>query len=512
MQAVGSESFPRPFPFGVAVGRGSLARSGIDCGMPIKPILPALLFICLCLACSGSHQNQQPATFVAPNIVLVFVDDLGFGDLGCTGGEYRTPNIDRLATEGAFFTDFSVAQPVCSASRAALLTGCYPNRIGIHGALGPSNRHGLDPDETTLAEMLQEQGYATAIFGKWHLGLQQELLPTRQGFEHFAGIPYSNDMWPQHPESDAYPPLPLFEQEQIVEHDPDQRKFTRGFAQRGVEFIEQSVAEQRPFFLYLPQPMPHVPLFVSDEFDGHSGKGLYGDVVEEIDAAVGMILATLDELQIADNTLVIFASDNGPWLSYGDHAGTTGGLREGKGTVFEGGVREPLLMRWPKAIPAGLKVREHAMAIDMLPTIATFTQANLPTRTIDGRDISPLLTAATESLDPEHAYFYWYNRNELQAMRSGKWKLHFPHGYRTMNDRELGSGGMPGKYDYSVKTGLELYDLGADPTESDDVAADHPEVVAGMNALADTMRGRLGDKLQDVVGTDVREPRHFPTD
>ena len=467
-----------------------------------NPLLLVLLFV----ACSAASEQGQHAEPIPPNIVLIFVDDLGFGDLGCTGGAYKTPNIDRLASEGAFFTDFTVAQPVCSASRAALLTGCYPNRLGIHGALGPLALHGLNPEETTLAEMLGAQGYATAIFGKWHLGVQPEHLPTRQGFEHFAGIPYSNDMWPHHPQSSAYPPLPLFEQEQIVEHDPDQRKFTRGFAQRGVEFMEQSVQEQRPFFLYLPHPMPHVPLFVSDEFDGHSGKGLYGDVIEEIDESVGMILRTLEELKIADNTLVIFASDNGPWLSYGDHAGTTGGFREGKGTVFEGGVREPLLMRWPNKIPAGLKVKEAAMAIDLFPTIATFTQAQLPATTIDGRDISPLLTGGAKSLDPEHVYFYWYRTNELHAMRSGRWKLHFPHGYRSMVGRELGSGGKPGIYDYSVKTGLELYDLSADPAESKDLAAARPEVVARLTALADAMRARLGDRLEEVEGAENRAP------
>ncbi|MCP4093277.1 MAG: sulfatase [Planctomycetes bacterium] len=480
----------------------------------LRPIL--LLFLLLeAFSCSDSRpqpSNAPGELESTPNLVVIFVDDLGFGDLGCTGGDFRTPNIDRLATEGAFFTDFSVAQPVCSASRAALLTGCYPNRLGIHGALGPSNNHGLDPDETTLAEMLKEQGYATAVFGKWHLGLQPEVLPTRQGFDHFAGIPYSNDMWPQHPESDAYPPLPLFEQEEIVEHDPDQRKFTRGFAQRGVEFIQQSVTEEKPFFLYLPQPMPHVPLFVSEEFEGHSGKGLYGDVVEEIDAAVGMILTTLDELKIADNTMVIFASDNGPWLSYGDHAGSTGGLREGKGTVFEGGVREPLLMRWPNGIPAGRVIREPAMAIDILPTIATFAHAKLPERTIDGRDISALLTGASESLDPNHQYYYWYNRNELHAMRSGRWKLHFPHGYRTMNGCELGSGGMPGKYDYSAKTGLELYDLATDPKEQHDVAAEYPRVVRELTSYAKVMRQRLGDRLQDMTGSEIREPRKFSSD
>jgi arylsulfatase len=445
-----------------------------------------------------------------PNVVLIFVDDLGYGDLGCTGGPYRTPHIDRLADEGAFFQDLTVAQPVCSASRAAILTGCYPNRLGIHGALGPNDRHGLHPEETTMAELLQSRGYATALFGKWHLGVLPELLPTRQGFDEFAGIPYSNDMWPHHPESASYPPLPFFEQEQIVAEDPDQRTFTRGFAARGVDFIRRSVAADKPFFLYLPQPMPHVPLFVSEEFEGHSGLGLYGDVVEEIDAGVGMVLDVLKELEVDANTLVIFTSDNGPWLSYGDHAGTTGGFREGKGTVFEGGVREPMVMRWPDAIPAGTVVEEPCMTIDLFPTVATFTGADLPSHPLDGRDLAPLLTGAATSLEPEHAYYYWYRRNELHAMRSGRWKLHFPHGYRSMIGREPGSGGIPGKYDYSVKTGLELYDLQTDPEESREVSAQFPDVMASLQGKADAMRLRLGDRLKDMEGTENRAPGRVP--
>lgn len=466
--------------------------------------LPLLGFGCTHLAVDDV--TQPPAS---PNVVLIFVDDLGYGDLGCTGGPYRTPNIDRLALEGAFFQDLTVAQPVCSASRAAILTGCYPNRLGIHGALGPHDKHGLNPEETTLAELMKSQGYATALFGKWHLGIQPELLPTRQGFDEFAGLPYSNDMWPHHPASDSYPPLPFFEQEEIVAHDPDQRTFTRGFAQRGVEFIRRSHEAERPFFLYLPHPMPHVPLFVSEEFEGHSGKGLYGDVVEEIDASVGMVLDVLDELQLSHNTLVIFTSDNGPWLSYGDHGGSTGGFREGKGTVFEGGVREPMVMRWPAGIPAGTVIEEPCMTIDLFPTLATFTGAPLPSQVIDGRDLAPLLTGEVTSLDPEHAYYYWYRTNELHAMRLGQWKLHFPHGYRSMKNRELGSGGLPGKYDYSVTTGLELYNLYANPAEDIDLAAKRPEVVARMEALADAMRARLGDRLQEIEGEENRSPGIF---
>jgi len=361
-----------------------------------------------------------------------------------------------------------------------------------------------------MAELLKSKGYATAIFGKWHLGVLPELLPTRQGFDEFHGIPYSNDMWPHHPQSSSYPPLPLFEQEEIVAEDPDQRQFTLGFARRGVDFIRRSHAAEEPFFLYLPQPMPHVPLFVSKEFEGHSGKGLYGDVVEEIDAGVGMILNVLEELDLAEDTLVIFTSDNGPWLSYGDHAGSTGGFREGKGTVFEGGVREPMVARWPRGIPAGTMVEETCMTIDLLPTIAAFTGATLPPHALDGRDLSSLLTGEADGLAPEHPYFYWYRSNELHAMRRGSWKMHFPHGYRSMQGRELGSGGMPGDYDYSVKTGLELYDLQADPTESRDLAAEYPQVVAQMQEQADVMRKRLGDRLEEIEGTENRAPGRVP--
>lgn len=442
----------------------------------------------------------------APNVVIVFADDLGYGDLGCTGGPYRTPNIDRLATEGAFFTDFSVAQPVCSASRAALLTGCYPNRLGIHGALGPNDKHGLHPEEVTLAELLKPQGYRSAIYGKWHLGVLPELLPTQQGFDEFVGIPYSNDMWPHHPETASYPPLHLYRQDQIIEEVTDQSDFTLGFTRMGADFIRRSHQAGDPFFLYLPQPMPHVPLFVSKEFEGHSGLGLYGDVVEEIDAGVGIILDTLEELGLAENTLVVFTSDNGPWLSYGDHAGTTGGFREGKGTVFEGGVREPMVARWPAGIPAGTVVEEACMSIDWFPTIATLTGSTLPPHVLDGRDIAPLLSGATDHLAPEHPYFYWYRTNELHAMRMGRWKLHFPHGYRSMQGRELGKSGIPGKYDYSVKTGLELYDLQDDPTESIDLASARPELVTRMTSMADVMRGRLGDRLQEIEGTENRAP------
>ncbi|HEY5312586.1 MAG TPA: sulfatase-like hydrolase/transferase, partial [Pirellulales bacterium] len=263
-----------------------------------------------------------------PNIVLMFADDLGYGDLGCFGAQgFTTPNLDRMARQGCRFTNFHVAEPVCSASRAALLTGCYPNRIGIYGALGPSARHGIHARETTLAELLKPLGYATGMAGKWHLGHHPQFLPVHHGFDEYFGLPYSNDMWPYHPEAKAgtFPPLPLFEDDRVIDPEVtplDQPTLTGRYTQRAVSFIERH--ENEPFFFYLAYTMPHVPLFPSEAFRGKSEQGTFGDVVQEIDWSVGQVLAALDRHGLADNTLVIFTSDNGPWLSYGNHAGTAG--------------------------------------------------------------------------------------------------------------------------------------------------------------------------------------------
>jgi arylsulfatase A-like enzyme len=421
---------------------------------------------------------------------------------------FETPFLDQLAAEGARFTDFYVAQPVCSASRAALLTGCYPNRIGISGALNPDAEVGIHAAETTLAELCREAGYATAAFGKWHLGSEPDFLPTRHGFDEFYGIPYSNDMWPNHPESPkAWPPLPLLEGEKVVELNPDQSRFTSEFTRRGVAFIESAVEQGRPFFLYLAHPMPHVPLFASDAFVGGSEQGLYGDVIQEIDASVGQLMEVLERTGQADNTLFLFSSDNGPWLSYGNHAGSTGPLREGKGTTFEGGVRVPFIARWPGKIPAGLVCSEPAMTIDVYPTVAGLLGESLEgQRPIDGQDIWPLLSGEPGAVSPHEALFFYYNKNDLQAMRVGKWKLHFPHGYRSMVGRELGADGIPGKYDYSVKTGVELYDLEADIGEEHDVSKEYRDLVKRFAIMADVMRRDLGDKLTSVEGDGRRKP------
>jgi arylsulfatase A len=451
----------------------------------------------------AGDSDQRPGQ---PNIIIIFTDDQGYADAGVYGAmQFRTPNIDRLAREGIRFTDFYVAQAVCSASRAALLTGCYPNRIGIHGALGPSSTHGLHPEEMTLAGLVKQRGYATAIFGKWHLGHHREFLPLRHGFDEFLGLPYSNDMWPFHPEAapGTYPDLPLMEGERMIQLNPDQRWLTRRLTERAVDFIGRH--RGRPFFLYLAHPMPHVPLYVSPAFEGSSGAGLYGDVIEELDWSVGQILQALRRHRLDRRTLIIFLSDNGPWLSYGDHAGSAAPLREGKGTAWEGGIRVPALMRWPGRIPAGRVCREPAMTIDLFPTIARLTGASLGQRRIDGRDIWPLMAGSPGARSPQEAYYFYYHVNELHALRSGRWKLVFPHTYRTLGGLPGGTGGMPVRYE-SGKTALELYDLETDPGETSDVAARESGVVARLLGLADRAREDLGDSLRQQPGMNRREP------
>jgi arylsulfatase A-like enzyme len=472
------------------------------------------------LGCATTSGPAGNAAIERPNVVIIFTDDQGYGDVGAFYAQAPTftPNIDRMAAEGTRFTDFYVAQPVCSASRAALLTGCYANRLGIHGALGPNAKHGISAEETLLSEICKSRGYATAIYGKWHLGHRHPFLPLQHGFDEFHGIPYSNDMWPLHPDyinlpegaakrKRGYPDLPLLEGNGIakaVVTPDDQREFTTGFTDRAVDFIDRNA--DRPFFLYVPHPMPHVPLFVHEDNEGATGAGLYGDVMHEIDLSVGRILDALRRNGIDERTLVIFATDNGPWLSYGDHGGSAGPLREGKGTTFDGGVRVPCVMRWPGTIPAGRVCREPVMTIDLLPTIAGFIGGDLPPLPIDGRDAGDLVLGVPGATSPQEAYFFYYHRNHLEAMRSGRWKLHFPHKYRTMKGREPGAGGTPGRYDYSATTGLALYDLSRDIGETRDVAAEHPEVVARLSALADAMRSDLGDALTEAPATGARAP------
>ncbi len=476
---------------------------GILKSMPLRVLIPGLLYFLALYSCSMPEEKVSRP----PNIVIIFTDDQGYEDVGVFGSELiNTPNLDRLASEGVTLTSFYSAQAVCSASRAALLTGCYPNRVNVHGALGPHSSRGLHPNEVTMAEMLREQGYATGIFGKWHLGDHPDLLPLKQGFDEFFGIPYSNDMWPAHPWQGTvfnFPELPLIRDDSVLTFLEEQSSLTTQITEESVRFINDHADE--PFFLYVPHPQPHVPLFVSEKFKGKSERGLYGDVIMEIDWSVGEIRKALENNGIDSNTLIIFTSDNGPWLSYGDHAGSAGPFREGKGTAFEGGHREPFIAWFPEKLPAGFSSDVPVMTIDMLPTIANLTGATLPDNTIDGLDVWPVLTGNSDE-SPHEAYYFYYHTNELHAVRSGDHKLYFPHRYRTLSGRPGGTGGLPADYDYVDLEELSLYDLKSDPGETKNIANENEEVVMKLTNLADKMRLELGDALTGQRGTGNRPP------
>jgi arylsulfatase A len=448
------------------------------------------------LICGLASAADRP-----PNFVLIYCDDLGYADIGPFGAKgYATPNLDRIAAEGMKLTDFHTVAAVCSASRAALMSGCYPQRVSILGALGPGAKVGIHDEEVLLPEVLKSRGYATAIFGKWHLGDNKRFLPTRHGFDCYFGLPYSNDMWPLHPTNKSFPPLPLIDGERIIEHNPDQSQLTTWYTQRAVQFIADN--KNRPFFLYLPHSMPHVPLFVSDRFKGKTERGLFGDVIAEIDWSVGQILSALKEHDVDDSTLVFFTSDNGPWLSYGDHAGSAGQLREGKGTVWEGGHRVPCLARWPGKIPARTTCTKLATTLDVLPTFARLAGGQPPQdRIIDGRDIWPLLSGQPQVESPHEAVYYYWNLG-LEAVRSGPWKLHLPHEYRTL-DGAPGKDGQPGPYK-QARTELALFNLDDDIGESRNVAADQTAVVERLLALAERARADLGDSLTSRKGANRR--------
>jgi len=462
--------------------------------------LPALALLAACGA-APARRAERP-----PNVVVIFMDDMGYADIGPFGAKaYPTPHLDRMAREGMRFTDFYVAQAVCSASRAALMTGCYNVRVGILGALGPGAKTGISDGETTLGELCKQKGYATAVYGKWHLGDARQFLPLQHGFDDYFGLPYSNDMWPFHPTAKHFPDLPLIDKNEVVNPkvtDKEQEQLTTWYTERAVGFIEKN--RERPFFLYVPHSMVHVPLYVSDKFRGKSGAGLYGDVVMEVDWSVGRILDALRRHGLEQDTLVVFTSDNGPWLSYGDHAGSAGPLREGKGTMFDGGCREPTLFWWPGRIPAGSVCREPAMTIDILPTVAGLIGAKLPEHRIDGRDIRPLLFSEPGARSPHEALYFYYGR-ELHAVRWGRWKLHFPHGYGTLAGRKGGTGGKPEKYE-QARIGPALFDLETDVGETVDVKDRYPEVVRKIEALAETMRKDLGDQATGRAPSGAREP------
>lgn len=469
-----------------------------------------LLAALFSLTVSDAAAEDRP-----PNIVIMFIDDMGYADIGPFGAKgYKTPYLDQMAEEGMRFTDFQVTSAVCSASRSALVTGCYHRRIGFAGALGPGAKTGIHEDEVTIAEICKQKGYATACYGKWHLGHHPKFLPTNHGFDEYFGLPYSNDMWPYHPgvrelsmakRLKRWPHLPLMEGTEVVNPmvtGKDQELLTKQYTERAVSFIEKN--KEQPFLVYLPHSMVHVPLYVSDDFRGKSGAGLFGDVVMEVDWSMGQILQTLKKHDLAENTLVIFTTDNGPWLSYGDHCGSAEPLREGKGTMWEGGCRVPTVMWWPGKIPAGTSCDELASTIDVLPTVASLIDADLPSHAIDGKDIRPLMFGEEKAMSPHEYFYHYYGGGQLQAVRDREWKLFFPHQYRTMAGKPGGTGGIPTNYSQAKVTELELYNLKQDVSESKNVASDYPEVVERLKEAGERARQEFGDKLTKKTGDGVR--------
>jgi len=441
-----------------------------------------------------------------PNIVLILADDLGYNDLGCYGApRIKTPRIDSIAAAGIRFTDFYVAGAVCTPSRAALMTGCYPKRVSMAEAivaegqkarssrvLYPGSPYGLNPDEITIPETLKPRGYTTGMIGKWHLGDAKEFLPTRQGFDSYFGIPYSNDMEPLH-----------YLRGEAVDSLAEQPTITEHYTAEAIKFLKQQSAD-KPFFLYLAHNAPHVPLFANPRFKGKSAGGLYGDLVEEVDDSTGQILDTLDQLKLADNTLVIFFSDNGPWYLQGENGGSASPLRAAKGATYEGGMRVPCVMRWPGKIPAGSVCRELATAMDFLPTLAALAGGAAPSdRIIDGKDIRDLIFAKPNARTPHEAFFY-YNGNRLACVRSGEWK----YKVKTTLQEET----EYGKYE-APQSGIppRLFNLTLDIGEQKSVAADHKDIVERMTRLIDAARQDMGDARLNIEGKNVRPIGHIPT-
>jgi len=451
----------------------------------------------LCLLASTYLFGAQP------NVVLIMSDDMGWGDPACYGSKQNvTPNLDRLAQEGTRFTSFYATQAVCTSSRCALLSGCYPNRLGLGGvALMPGAKTGFNPEEQSLAKLLHDAGYHTGIVGKWHLGDHPKFLPPAHGFDESLVLPYSNDMWPNgYVPGDAtknYPVLPWLADGVpfgTVKDWADMDAVTTVQGYRAVRFIRQHAGKGKPFFLYLATSMPHTPLGASAEFKG-KGPTPYADTMADIDAKVGCVLRTLRETGVEKETIVIFTSDNGPWLNFGRHAGTAGPFREGKGTTWEGGVRVPFIIRWPGVVPAGKVTGALAANLDVLPTLVEACSAAKPKLPIDGQSF---LAAAKGASDKARDSFAYYYGDKLEAVRVGKWKLHLPHTYRSYEGLTPAAvEGRPAAYKQG-KVAWALYDLEADESERQDVAAAHPEVVAELKAFAETERKRMDESKRPV--------------
>jgi arylsulfatase len=457
-----------------------------------------LMMAFVCLSCTEKSNRL-------PNVIIIFTDDQGYGDVGCFGAEgFQTPNLDQLAEDGLQLTNFYSASSICTPSRAALLTGCYPPRVGITKVAFPEgpewtrklSNFGLHDDEITIAELLKPLGYMTACIGKWHLGHRKPFLPSRHGFDHYFGIPYSNDMRPE--DNPEYPDLPIMENEDVIELNPDQSQLTKRYTEKAIEFIVTN--RDKPFFLYLPHSMPHIPIFASERFNGISKSGVYGDVISEIDWSVGEIVKKIDELGLASNTLIIFTTDNGPWLEYGNHGGSAGVLKEGKFTTFEGGHRVPCIMKWQDRIPARSKSDGIITTMDLLPTIAALTGAKLPGNKIDGVDVSGHLINPAILPGPRST-FYYYSDHELQAVRHKQWKLHLPHSY--MSVKSVGYDGEGGEM-IRKNIGLELFNLNQDMGESTNLAKQYPDVVIQLKKMA--------DEFDDLMKSQKRAAGYFNID
>ncbi len=444
---------------------------------PKREHLPALVSLFVVSLLVGPIGSAQPAAADRPNVVIVFTDDMGYGDAGVYGHPtIKTPNLDRLAAEGIKFTQFYSAASVCTPSRAALLTGRLPVRSGMASdqrrVLFPDSKYGLPHEEVTIAEALKEQGYATVAIGKWHLGHLPEYLPTQQGFDSYFGIPYSNDMdrvvggewqdpfWDPKPE---YWNVPLLRGEEVVERPADQHTITRRYTEEAVAFIREHRDE--PFFLYLAHSLPHVPLFVSEDFEGTSDRGLYGDVIEEIDWSMGQVIEAIREEGLEEKTLVFFTSDNGPWLVFDTHGGSSGLLRGGKGMTWDGGMREPAIAWWPGKIQAGSVSHSLASTLDLLPTVAEIAGAEVPSdRVMDGLSLLPVLEDPEAGVREEMPF---YRGEQLYAYRLGPWKAHFITQWAYTTDSD------PVEHEVPL-----LYHLNHDPSEQYDVAGEYPDVVA----------------------------------
>jgi arylsulfatase A-like enzyme len=438
-----------------------------------------------------------------PNVILINCDDLGYGDLGCYGSNInKTPALDRMAEEGTRFTDFYMASPVCSPSRGAMLTGCYPPRIGFgefdgRWVLFPGMALGLNPNEITIARLLKDVGYATKIVGKWHCGDQKEHLPTRHGFDSYYGIPYSNDMGIQK-EDDVYPPLPLLRDETVIQAQPDQRGITERYVEESVRFIRKNAADKTPFFLYLAHMHVHLPHYPSERFLRESENGPYGGAVAAIDWATDVLLCELKSLGLDDDTLVIFTSDNGSRMQ--GQGGSNGPLRGIKGTTWDGGMRVPMIARWPGKVPAGRVCSELTLSLDLCPTLAAVGGSEIPgDRIIDGKDIQPILYGG-DGARSEHDAFFYYKKNVLEAVRSGKWKLHI----RREAPRKSGNLTVDTGREPVIEELKELYDLELDIGETTNVYDQHLDVVAALSEKAEACRKDIGDSAVGIEGENVR--------